>query len=167
MSEKVVVRENTVEPAVSLFVPASPADLLRAIACGAGVGLIVAGLYLLLDHFLFSAVLCRPQAAAQCNQAPLYSHIIAMVVGAIAGLGGLVRLRVYRPLLIVLAATITLWGLHMLVDGMAWYWMILASVGLFALAYGLYAWLARVRNFIVSLVVMIIVVVVMRLLIAA
>ena len=167
MSERVVARENTVEPTLSPLVPTTPADLIRAVLCGVGVGLVVGALYMLLNHFLFGAVLCRPQASAQCAQAPLYSFIVAMVVGAIVGLGGLARLRVYRPLLIVLAATVTLWGVHMLTNGFAWYWVLLAMMLLFGLAYGLYAWLARVRTFVVALVLTIVVVVVMRLLLTA
>ena len=93
---------------------------------------------------------------------PAYSMIVAIIISTIAGVANLARLRIYRPLLIGLAAAISLWGLQVITGGLAWYWAALVFVALFALAYAVFAWLARLRNFILALVVTIVLVVLVR-----
>ena len=105
MSESVVYDESAVEVPVSPFVAMTSGEIIRTVLCGMGVGLLTALVMFLMNKFVFGAVLCRAQSMADCSQAPTYAMIVAMVIGAIAGLVALARLRVYRPLLIVLAAT--------------------------------------------------------------
>ncbi len=167
MKREPVYDETASVVPMSPFVTMGADDVIRAIISGMGVGLVTAGAMHLLNTFIFSAVLCRPQSVSDCAQAPTYAMIVAMVLGAIVGLVALARLRIYRPLLVVLAATIALWGLASVLSPLAWYWDIICSIVLFGLAYGLFAWLARIRNFIMSLVVTIVVVVIVRLLLVA
>lgn len=162
MKRDSVYDETAVAVPVSPFVGMSFGELLRTVLCGVGVGLVVAVGMFLLNKFIFGAVLCRPQSIAECAQAPTYAMIVAMVLGAIAGLLGLARMRMYRPLLVVLAATIALWGINSIVSGMVWYWAALAVMVIFGLAYGLFAWIARIRNFVMALVITIVVVVLVR-----
>ncbi len=167
MSDQVVYDEPAVETKVSPFVAMSVRELIGTILCGMGVGLIVAILYFLLNKFVFGAVLCRAQSPADCSQAPMYAMIVAVVIATIGGVANLARMRVYRPLLVGLAAAIALWGLHAVVANLAWYWGLLAAVVLFGLAYGVFAWLARIRNFILAVVVAVIAVVLVRWLLVA
>lgn len=159
------------EPAVT--VPVSPlagmtaSELMRAMASGAAVGLVGAIAMTLMNKFIFSAVLCRPQSVADCAQAPTYAMIVAMVLSAIVGLILLARMRVYRPLLIVLAATVALWGISTVLSTLVWYWALLAAIVFFALAYGLFSWAARIRNFILAVVVTVVLIVVVRLFLMA
>ena len=162
MKRDSVYDETAVAVPVSPFVSMSIGELLRTIVCGIGVGLVVAVALFLLNKFIFGAVLCRPQSMADCSQAPTYAMIVAMVLGAIGGLLALARMRLYRPLLVVLAATIALWGINSLVSGRVWYWAVLAVMVIFGLAYGLFAWIARIRNFVMALVVTIIAIVIVR-----
>jgi hypothetical protein len=120
-------------------------------------------MYLLLDTFVFSAVLCRPQQADQCLQAPEYAMVVAAVIGAIAGLVTLARVRIYRPLFVVLCATIGLWIASLPIIAYEWYWLLLVLTVLYALAYMLFAWLARIRSFVLALIVAIVVLVIVRL----
>ncbi|NCU38731.1 hypothetical protein EOL96_06820 [Candidatus Saccharibacteria bacterium] len=129
---------------------------------GAIVGLIVAAAYILLEKYVFSAVLCRAGADAACSDAPGYAMIVAMVIGAIIGLLALVQARVFRPLLVVLATAISLWGMTVLIDDFVWYWQLLLIVGFFAFTYLLYAWIARIRSFIVASIISIVLIVAMR-----
>ena len=161
MNKEVVV-EEPVTTRVSPLVGMPSRDFISTLLCGVGVGLIVALLAFLMNKFVFGAVLCRPQSMTECAQAPNYAMIVAMVIGAIAGVVSLARLRVYRPLLIVLAATVALWGLNGLVSGLAWYWALLVFALLFGLAYGLFAWISRVRSFVLALVITIVMVVIIR-----
>lgn len=157
-----VVYEDAPEVKVSPFVAMTSRDFITTIVTGAMVGLIVSVAYFLLNKFVFGAVLCRPQSLSDCAQAPNYSMIIALIIGSIAGVASLARARIYRPLLIAIAAAIALWGIHTIVAGFVWYVALLVSIVLFALAYGLFGWIARIRNFIMAAVVLVVLVVLIR-----
>ncbi len=162
-SEKVYVRsDETAVVNTSPFVTMTGGDVVRSLLVGLGAGLVTAGVFYLLNTFIFGAVLCRG-AAEGCSNAPLYSAIVAMLVGAIGGLVALARVGIYRPLLVVAAATVSLWGIHSYLPNMTWYVGLVAIALLFALAYALYAWVARVRSFVVALLVTLILVVIVRL----
>ena len=88
--------------------------------------------------------------------------IVAIIISTIAGVANLARLRIYRPLLIGLASAISLWGLQTVAGSFAWYWAVLVFVALFTLAYAAFAWVARLRNFILALVVTVVLVVLAR-----
>lgn len=159
MSEP-VVREDLI--AESPFVSMTLRELIVTALWGVSVGLVTALIYVLMYKFVFSAVLCRPLSTGNCSQAPNYAAVIAVIISLIAGVATLARLRVYRPLLVVIAVLVSLWGLQTDILGTPWYWALLATIVLFGLAYALYAWLARIRNFILAIVVIIVVVVFVR-----
>lgn len=161
--ERVVAdNQERVEPVVPMY----NREIFGILSTGAGVGLIVSGAAYLLNRFVFQSVVCQGSGIA-CEEAPMYAMIVAMVVGALLGLVALVQLRVYRPLLVVLGATVGLWGLFALTADMAWYWGLLIAIVLFALAYALFAWIARIRPFFVALIVTVVLVVAMRLIFAS
>ena len=162
MKKESIYDETAVAVPVVPFVGMSQAELLRVIVCGVGVGVVVSLAMMLLEKFIFGTVLCRPQSMVDCASAPSYAMIVAMVIGAIGGLVALARMRVYRPLLVVLAATVSLWGVNALTAPFAWYWAAGIAALLFGLAYGLFAWIARIRNFVMALVVTIVVIVLVR-----
>lgn len=162
MSPKVVY-EDTSNSEVSTLTPMTGRDLINIILVGVGVGLLFGVAYFLLNKFIFGAVLCRVQAPSDCSEAPMYSFVVAAVVAAIAGLVNLARMHVYRPLLVVLASTVALWGIHQLVLDAAWYWGLLSVMIIFGLAYGLFSWIARIRSFVVALILVAVAVVVVRL----
>jgi len=148
---------------VSPVVNSRRGELVRTLLAGVGVGVVVSLLVYLLEQFVFAPLLCGQNGSGSCVNVTAYSSAVAMLVGALAGLVSMTTLQVYRPLLIVLAATISLWGYYTLVVGMTWYWMLLVAAILFGLAYALFAWLARIRSFIVALVIVIVMVVLVRL----
>lgn len=159
MSEPVVHEEIVT---VSPFVSMSIRELIVTALWGAVIGLVTAAVYVLLYKFVFSAVLCRPESTGSCEQAPNYAATVTVIISLVSGVAALARQRIYRPLLVVIAAIVSLWGLQTDVAGMPWYWAVLATAVLFGLAYALYAWLARIRNFILALVVIVVVVVLVR-----
>ena len=123
---------------------------LRVAITGAVVGLVTWMLAYALQRFVLGSLFCGDEAT--CERAVDYSGAIALIVTAIVGVIVLVRSLVYRPLLIVLGAVVSLWGIVSWLSGLT----ILEQVGwmvlLFALAYSAYAWLARVRNVVVMLI---------------
>lgn len=164
MAEKVYTEAPATPAPVSPLVGMSFGDLAKTMAAGVVTGLLTAGVAILMYRFVFAAVLCRSATNVDCNQAPLYATIVAIVVGAIIGTVVLARLRVFRPLLVVLATAIALWTVHIWALGMAWYWGLLVTALLYGLSYGLFAWVARIRSFILAIVVTVVLVVGLRLL---
>lgn len=120
---------------------------------GAVIGIAVWGLAILLERFVLKSIFCGDPSAAACTDIATYAGNIAAVIMAIIGVVVLVRLSVFRPLLIVLGAAISLWGLAAWLSGLSMLEQLCWSVLLYALLYSLYAWIARIRNAIVVLVV--------------
>ena len=159
MSEPIVHEELVRE---SPFVTMTLRELIATAIWGVVIGLVTAFIYIMLYKFVFSTVLCRAQSTGSCDQAPSYAAIVTLIISLVAGVGALARLRIYRPLLVVIAALVSLWGLQSDVMGMPWYWAVPATAVLFGLAYALYAWLSRIRNFILAIVVIAVVVILVR-----
>lgn len=150
---------------ISPFIPMTPRELLSVGIIGAIVGLVVATLMYLFTTFIFGAVLCRDQGM-QCTNAPFYSMIVAMVIGNLVGMVLLARQRIYRPLLVVVAVIVALWSFHALIAGLVWWLAGIAAAVLFACAYMLFSWIARLRNFVFALILTIVVIVAVRLILA-
>lgn len=127
--------------------------MLKVAVAGVTLGLLAWGITFLLENYALKAFFCGDPGAAACVNITTYSGNIAAVVVALVGLVALVRLSIFRPLLIVLGAAISLWGmaawladLHV-IEQLSW------SALLYALFYGLYTWVARIRNPVVVLIV--------------
>jgi hypothetical protein len=136
--------------------------LLFVIACGAVAGLATWGLTYLLDTYIYKAILCRGDIAVQCASSYQYATTTATILGAAIGLFGLVRLQVFRPLLIVIAAYVALWGLLASLLPLSWYTALGIAAALYGLAFGAFAWLARIRNFYIAIIIVILVIVAVR-----
>lgn len=136
-------------------------DLLSVIMLGGVIGMITWGLSWLLGNYVFEAILCGGDAI-QCSSATMYAEITATILAAIAALFALVRLRVFRPMLVVIAATASLWGLIGAISSLPWYLVMIASIVLYALAYGLYVWIVRIRRFWVAAVVILLLIIAVR-----
>lgn len=153
---------------VSPFINMSIRSLLVSIAVGALIGLVTAGISLLMNTYVFSSVLCRANvASSECASAPTYAAIVALIIGAVAGLTALAQTRMYRPLLVVIASTATLWSFHVLTASMPWYWALIVPVVLFGLVYGLFTWVARIRSFMMAVILTVVLVVAIRFLLVA
>ncbi len=154
------VAPNNTDPFIAMPI----SDVLRAFFVGALVGVVSMGMFYALNHFIFSAALCRTGVEG-CTNAPVYSGIIATVVGVIVGIVALAKAGIYRPLPAAIAAGVAMWGVYGLMGNAIWYWGLLIGTILFALAYMLFAWLSRIRSFIISIIVLIAIVIVIRLVI--
>lgn len=145
----VAVEANEI-PRVDPLVTMSRIELMNIFFIGLTTGLITWGLHQLLNKYLFTAVLCKGVATNDCARSPEYALMVASVLGAMVGLFALVRIRAYRPLLVVIGSTIALWGFGGLFVGTLWYWALLIMAVLFGLAYALFSWLIRPRSFILA-----------------
>lgn len=145
-----------------LFTPIDASKIIAIITLGAVVGLVVWGLTLVVDRYVLTPVLCGGSQAMQCANTSLYAESVAAIIGAIVGLFFLVRLQVFRPLLVVLAAVISLWGIIGLSALLPWYGVGMTAVLLYAFAYGLFAWIARIRAFWAVIVLLVVLVAAVR-----
>lgn len=143
----------------------NPNQLIQVAILGAGVGLIGWLLSLFIGQFILTPVMCGGNSL-NCG-ATSAAGAIAMILAGLVGLLGLVRLSVYRPLLIVIAAVISLWGMSVWVEGLAWFEALSWSVLLTGLIYATFAWLVRPRPFVPVVVTLVIVVFLIRLLASA
>ncbi len=144
----------------------NPNDLLRIALVGAVVGIVATALYALIDAYVFTPALCQNGAveATRCANKPVFTDALTMILAAIIGLFGMVRLRVYRPLLVVLLTTVSIWSiLSILIPGLTWWGAALGSALVFALTYALFAWLVQLRHFLLAVCVSLVVVVAIRL----
>lgn len=136
--------------------------LLFVIACGAVAGLATWGLTHLLDAYIYKAILCSGDTTVQCASSYQYATTTATILGAAIGLFGLVRLQAFRPLLIVIATFVALWGLLESLLPMSWYVAAGSAAVLYGLAFGAFAWLTRIRKFYVAIIIVILVIVAVR-----
>ena len=156
--------ENSTEQPNTL-IPMSVQQVIRILLIGAGVGVVTWGLTLLLDMYVVKAIVCQDAASTQCASSFEYASISASILAAGLGLLGLIRLQIFRALLVVLAATISLWGIELMMRPWGWQVALPTSLLLFMVAYSLFAWLARLRSFILAVVIMLVLVVAVRLVI--
>ncbi len=161
-TEKLYVKsKKPVTVVTAPFVSMNVIDVIRTMLTGAGVGLVSTGLYLLLNTFVFGAALCRAGVEG-CSNAPLYATIVTVVTAIILGVVALAKAGTYRPLLVAIAAPLALWGIYALFNSVAWYWALVIGAVLLALAYALFAWLARLRSFIISIILLVLVALLVR-----
>lgn len=130
---------------------------------GAVIGALVFAASLFFEQVLITPLLCEQMnIAAMCQQGGDVAFHIATVLGSIVGLVGLLRLSIFRPLPVVLAAVATLWGAHVWFVGSYWLEGLLWMAGLYAVAYLLFAQVARVQQFLLALLLLVILVVGVR-----
>ena len=144
-------------------------DVLKIGAAGAIIGLLTMGLYVLFDKYVFSPTLCSDinLGSGRCENKLVFSSSVALIIGALPALFFFVQQRVYRPLLVILLAVVTLWNIPLLLGELAILPAILLTLLIFALTYLVFAWLVQIRNFPIALTATITVVVSIRLLLLA
>lgn len=143
----------------ALLAPMTSRQLFGAGLIGLMIGLIVWGVGSAVDQYILKVLFCQN---AECVATMPYAVAIASIVGAGLGLFGLVKLRVLRPLLIVVASVAALWNLSLHVAELPIYGVILVNGLLYAGIYMLLAWLARLRSMYIVLALFLVIVIVMR-----
>ncbi len=134
--------------------------IFKIAAIGFVAGLLTYGLALLLQHYVLKNLICNGDA--YCSDGVMFSGNIASIVISIFAVLALVGIASYRPLLIVLASVVSLWGLSTWlaplseVESAIWYGVA------FMLAYVTFAWLARIRNIPIMVIAIVVVVIALR-----
>ncbi|HEY1085511.1 MAG TPA: hypothetical protein VGE34_02165 [Candidatus Saccharimonadales bacterium] len=141
-------------------------DLLRLIATGALIGLVTYALYVVLDRYVFTPALCGNGVGfpERCGSKEYFASTLAMLLGAMCGIFVFVQQRVYRPLLVIILATLALWNIFTVGSAATWWLFALIVLVIFALTYAAFAWIVQIRNLYVALGISVLLLVVVRLL---
>lgn len=156
------MEEEVIQVAETPFVYMNMRQWLTVIGSGALVGLLSWSLSLLLDQVVFRGLLCH-ETLMQCDASTQYATSTADIVAMGIGVFFLVRMQVYRPLLVGLCVLASLWGLFSIVSTFSTLMAGLIFVCLFGISYVLFAWIARIRLFLTALLVMVVLIVIARL----
>lgn len=145
------------------YVPASRNEVIKVIVLGLVVGLAVPFLSMLLENYFIIPVFCHGGDGFNvCASGGVVANHIAAVIVAFAAFAVLMRWTVYRALLLVVASTIAMWGIKKYADPLttgSWLEYYLFSALLYALAYVCFYWILRLRNFVASLLVVVVAVI--------
>ena len=157
--------EQSSQPAASnsQLIDIRPNTMIQVVLLGVILGAASWLLTILIDRFITGALLCGGNGPT-CDTSTLVAGNVALVLVTVGGLLGLVRLSVYRPLLVVIAAAIVLWGLSGYTLGMQWYEAMAWTVLLSAVTYAAFTWLVRPRFFLAAIILVLLVVIFARLL---
>ncbi len=146
------------------YVTVERAEMMRVALVGLIVGLLTPALGWVISNVIINPIFCSTPTGV-CNSRDAVGYGVSMVLVAAAATAILALQNVYRPLLVTLAATVALWGLGSYLAalaGNAGFEYFVFSALLFTVAYVACYWLLRVRNFAVSVVALLLLVVVTR-----
>jgi hypothetical protein len=133
---------------------------------GVAIGALYFILTALVGHFVIEALYCGASFnAANCsNSISLSGNIATILVGTI-GLGVMVSLRIVRPIIVAIAAGVSLWGLSVWTVGLGWGEIVVLSSILYGLSYVVFAWICRYNETIPVIIVSILIAVMARIVI--
>lgn len=144
------------------FITMSGRQLAGTVGIGVIAGLLCWGLMGLLDTYVFKALFCQAAMNEQCASSQQYASVAANILSTGIAVFALVKLQVFRPLLVGLSAIVSLWSIWATLALVPWQFAAMLYALLFALAYVAFMWVARIRSFGMSLVVMVVLVVAVR-----
>jgi hypothetical protein len=130
-------------------------EVMRVGLIGLVVGLAVPLLGLAIANGLIAPIFCNAnQDFSICSSGGVVAYHSAAIVVALAVVALFANWGVFRPLPLVVAATISLWGFKKFLEPLAsnsWFEYYALSMLLTAVIYLLFYWLLRLRNFPLSI----------------
>ena len=145
------------------FIDVTGRQIIGTIIVGIMTGLVSWGLAVLLGEYVLEGIFCQAMMTEQCAATAGYSRGAGMVLATILAVFALVKLQVYRPLLVGVCVMVSLWGIAAVLMMLPVHLAAMLFAGLFGAAYLAFMWIARLRSFGMALVLMIVMVVVVRL----
>ena len=142
-------------------------EIIDALVVGAITGILVWALAWVFDHGVFTPLMCKAASSAKCAQSGEFALVTSQIVSAIIALVALVRMRAFRPLLVVLFVTVALWNVTNLFAAWPMWAMLVGAAVVYLLAYGLFTLLARMRSLVFTAILMVVCLLAIRLVVAA
>lgn len=162
-SEATVVEHE--QPA-SAFTSMSNRNLGRVAVIGLLAGILLWFFARILGQYVFQPMFCSGEAL-RCGAVANTSEVTSAIIVAIVALVALVKAQTYRPLVVVLASIVSLWGLAEIMSTTTPYIVALVSGALYAVAFLLFTWILRLRVFWLALGITTLFVVVLRFILAS
>lgn len=139
-------------PAPSLFADLSRRALFGTIITGVVAGALSVILTKVFDKFIIEPALCNSAAETVCANSDAIAFHIAGILTAILAVIMLVNVSVYRPLLVAIAVTVSTWGIYeSILSQLAWGWAIGVAAIIYLLAYLTFAWILRIYQLVIAL----------------
>lgn len=114
---------------------------------GVTIGVLYVGLSALISHFVIDPLYCKATLnSTVCINSESIGGNIATILSALVALALFVRLRVFRPIVIVIAGAILLWGLSSWTAGLSAIEIVASSAILYGLCYILMSWICRYQR---------------------
>lgn len=146
-----------------IYIPGERRSIIGVIITGLVVGLLGWMLSMAIQAWIIVPFFCRStQTFSVCENGGTIGWVVAVIIVSILGLLSLVRTGVFRPLLVVLASLLALWGVSAWLGPLPWWQALLWHGALFAVAYALFAWVARLQSFLIALILTIVLIVLAR-----
>lgn len=150
----------------SLILAPARGELLRVTLLGLAVGLLIPLLSFGLERFFIEPVFCRSGDGLNicASAAPIAYYVSSGLLTVIAVIV-LANWQVFRPLLIAVAAAASLWGLSRYIEAIVGNNMVeyyAFSAGLYMVTYLLFYWAMRIRNFLASVILAVLLVIAVR-----
>jgi hypothetical protein len=146
----------TTQTIVKPYIETDRMEILRVIIVGVIVGIAVPLLAQAIANWFIEPVFCRSsQAFSICSSGGIVAYHSAAIIVAMTIIALFANWGVFRPLPLVIAATIAMWSFKKFVDPLTsgnWVEYYLFSMALTALCYVLFYWLLRLRNFPASII---------------
>jgi len=160
--QEAVVPETAKE---SLFVEITVRQFIFVLLIGIIVGILTWGLSTVVATYVLHPLMCGQGAGERCGGVIPYAEILATIIASGVGLFGLVRLQVFRPLLVALASAVALWGIVGYTNVLfPWYGVLLASALFYGISYLVFMWMTRIRYFWAALILLVALIIGIRLL---
>lgn len=143
------------------YVESDRMEILRVLLVGVIAGLVVPLLGVAISNGLINPIFCHSNANtfSICASGGVVGYHTAAIIVALAVVALFANWGVFRPLPLVLATTIAMWGFKKFVDPLtsgSWLEYYAFSIVLTALCFLLFYWLLRLRNFPLSIILTII-----------
>lgn len=136
---------------------------LRIVLTGAVIGILFWVITALLARYVIEPLTCRQIAdAAQCLNATSLAGNVSAILTALAAILVLVRLNVAQPVVIAVGVAALLWDLAAWTVGLFWLEAVAWSILLYALSYGLMAWITRYTRLVYAVVIAILIILIIR-----
>lgn len=145
------------------FIAVTVRQVLGTAIVGAATGLTSWGLAVVFSEYILKGIFCQATITEQCAMAAGQGRGAGMILATIIAVFVLVKLQVFRPLLIGVGVMASTWGIASVLMALPVHLAAMLFAGLYAVAYLGFMWIARLRSFGMALVLMIVMVVVVRL----
>lgn len=136
---------------------------LRTVVTGAALGLVFWIVTILLNNYVIEPLACQnmTNASVCVNSVPLAGNIATILTGLL-GIVVMVRMGIYRPIILAVASAALLWNLAGMTDGLFWAEALVWSIVLYAGSYGLFAWIARYSRLWAVIAISVLIVLIIR-----